>query len=207
MAAPVLHHAEELLVIPPDFIGSASRSIAFETVAEEVVAPHHQAGVTFGWSMIPQQRFDLVWLCESRALLQDVMEFLNRRYGRLVPFYTSTWHQDFDVIGTSTNHVDTPNVGFSLARETLFTAGGWPLEMVMTRGASRLITEIVGCVDNGATERIQLGDWPLAYPVEEIMFSRLLYARLAEDSVSVDYHSAGIAVVSASAITIPTEQP
>ncbi|GLC25060.1 hypothetical protein [Roseisolibacter agri] len=223
MAAPIVYRGGyEVLAIAPVRINGATRAERLALPGAETTGPSGVAVPDVAPLPASEARA-LTWVCESRAALAELEAFLARCAGRRTPFWLPSYRHDWTVTGLDGGLVVRrgPQAGYADAFPSLVAAHQSAADYaLMTTAAGRWRTaRIVGAIDQGdgtdlltldgvAGDVASVGGAPtFALTAQGAGYSRLCLARLADDVVTIDFHTGAVATVALTAVTLPGETP
>jgi hypothetical protein len=204
----------DCLTIEPNLV--TQRGVTIARAVEGFTSPTGNV-VTATTTAPAVSSFTLEWGCLTRADLNTLTGFLDRRMGRFSPCWIPTYQHDLNV--TSSNFVGGWHItpGSAVDVVTLIpTVPSWRHWTMIRPGVARyftyrvLITDLGGgvySVDSGTTAFIlPTGPWTPFTTSREGIFSRLMLCRMASDAYRVRYLGQA-STVSADFIEVPTEAP
>jgi hypothetical protein len=133
------------------------------------------------------------WKCLSRLRAMELRLFLQRRYGRLVPFWIPTLDPDFVVAADAASGQDELVVRSWGYAATVFPMGASRRHLVLRKpDGTRLYRKVVTAVDNGnGTETLTMSsNLTAAVAVaDRWLVSFLRYVRLEDDDTAIAWRS------------------
>lgn len=200
-----LFKGEEVLTIHPNTTG---------TEKEAWVLSSERSGGDLGtffyrpYGYTPVVSRPVAWLLNGPAEFIAFRQFLARRRGRKTPCWVATYQDDFTLAAPSTalnNYIDIKACGFA----ALF-AGSAPrahLAIFLPTGQLIPVSVVGSSAPATGIERLSLSSsLGVAIPVN-CRVSFLIYSRLTDDAVVVDFLTPELATVSSSFTDLPRETP
>ena len=149
------------------------------------------------------------WFLADRDSIATFRAFLDRRKGRLSPFFAPSWDQDLilarDVQATDSS-LRVRAIGYS---RFLFPSGSRRDLALVSKAGDRAYVRVTNAVDNGdGTETLTL-----AAPIGTAFFapwtqvSFLELVRLGSDDVELDWSSSAFATATLATVEVPREVP
>jgi hypothetical protein len=196
----------DVLEVSPNWAGAMKRTIKRSLV----VLDSKTGDVTVepkGSSPVPTAPFNY-WI-DGRANVASFRAFIDRRRGRLTPFWVPTWDQDLllahDVAAADT----TIKVAASGYTRYQFPAVSRRDLAFISRAGSLVYARATGSVENGdGTETITFAS-PIGanLPASKTMISFLVLCRLDQDAIDLEWTSSDHADAVVATAEVPREVP
>lgn len=164
--------------------------------------------VSYDHGPAPIGAIGFAWFMETRPKITEFRDFIAARRGRAVPFWAPTWRPDLplaNAIGSGSANMTIRTIGYSTF---LFASLARRYVVFLLRDGTKVYRKIIGAVDNAnGTESLTLDSAPgVAIPVST-MVSFLLFCRLAEDDVVIEWTTPQVAEAQLVFTELPNEVP
>jgi len=203
---PTQYRGMDVLEVSPNWTQDSKRTLARSLI----VLDAKTGDVTVeAKSPSPIASASLEWFLADRADIAKFRSFLDRRMGRLVPFFAPTWNQDLllvaDVLATdSAIRIQTS----SYSRFLFPSTSRRDLALLAVTG-ERAYARVVDAVQNSdTTETLTLaGPIGTAFRADRTQISFLELVRLGSDDVALSWSSSTFAESSLPIVEVPREVP
>lgn len=203
-AAMTQTYGYDVLEVEPNWEAPKQKARRILSILDNKMAPAFQAdrgGVSF-------QSQSFRWFLEGRDQIQQFRDFVDRRAGRLVPFWVPTWREDMTLSqssGPASTGIVIRSAGYTSrmfpdrARRYLAirhpSSGGWIYRKVISS------SEGIGIETLGLDEAVGV-----TLPVGTAV-SFLVLSRLSADTTEIDWTSEGFAEATSTFVELPKEVP
>ncbi len=206
-AAGTTYQSIEVLTLPLEQLASDPESLQRPLL---VMKPLTTLAYVERPTVSPRSRRTLTWTCFSRSHAKDLVAFVDRRRGRLKPFWLPSGRHDVSLAQDAASGAGSVRVWSSGYGAAIWPLGPYRRHLALRRPSGaydfRKVTAVTQNLDG--TETLTLSSTlSAALPMAGSMVSHLILYRLDEDLVRIAFRTVAFAEAQFPLLELPAEVP